>query len=318
MYYHYGDWVPPPPHPQANQSLTSAASYAIDVFHLAKIAGLLSNVAEQQKYEALYTQIGKNFHAVWYNSTTGGYDDNGQTANTLALSIDAVPANLQAGVLNNIVTSIKLMNYHFSTGILGLRYLLPLLSDNGHHDVALQLTTQTSYPSFGFMFNNPWENATTLWELMDAPNEGPSMNSRNHIMWGSIGAWFYRYVGGIKPNGLQEIEISPAPVGRKSPVTSASVSYDSFKGKITVDWEKTETSFGMKVIVPSATTGRVVVPKHESPYTLLSSNDLVIADFTREQPVYFEHPGVDSINLLDDGSIELKVQPGKYNLFASV
>jgi len=318
MYYHYGDWVPPPPHPQTNSSLTSAASYAIDVLHLSKIAGLLSNVGDQQKYQALYTQIGKNFHAAFYNSTTGGYADNSQTANTLALSIDAVPTNLQVAVLNNILSSIKAENNHFTVGILGLRYLLPLLSENGHHDVALQITTPITYPSFGYMFNNPWENATTLWELMDAPDEGPSMNSRNHIMWGSIGAWFYRYVGGIKPNGLQEIEISPAPVGRKSPVTSASVYYDSFKGKIAVDWIKTETSFGMNVVVPSATTGRVVVPKHESPYTLLSSNDEVIADFTGEQPVYFEHPGVDRINVLEDGSIELKVQPGKYNLFASV
>lgn len=32
----------------------------------------------------------------------------------------------------------------------------------------------------------------SLWELWDAPKEGPSMNSRNHIMYGSVGAWFYK------------------------------------------------------------------------------------------------------------------------------
>jgi len=49
---------------------------------------------------------------------------------------------------------------------------------------------------------------------------------------------FYRYIGGIKPNALEEIEISPAPVGPNSPVNRASVSYNSIKGLISVNWKK--------------------------------------------------------------------------------
>ena len=47
------------------------------------------------------------------------------------------------------------------------------------------------------MFNNPYENATTLWELWNASFAGPHMNSRNHIMFGSVGAWFYSHLAGI-------------------------------------------------------------------------------------------------------------------------
>ena len=46
------------------------------------------------------------------------------------------------------------------------------------------------------MFNNPFENATALWELLNAPSLGPD-SSRNHIMYGSVGAWFYSHIAGI-------------------------------------------------------------------------------------------------------------------------
>lgn len=47
------------------------------------------------------------------------------------------------------------------------------------------------------MFTNPFENATTIWELWNAPFEGSGMNSRNHIMYGTIGTWFYSHLAGI-------------------------------------------------------------------------------------------------------------------------
>jgi len=287
----------------------------LDTYNLAKMAGLLGNTVDQQKYLSLYTQIGLNFHSAFYVPTENSYVGNTLTANVMAMAIDAVPANLQSTILNNIISIIRKAGNHSTCGILGWKYLLPLLSDNGYHDVAIQIASITTYPSMGYMFTNPFENATTLWELLDAPFEGPGMNSRNHIMWGSIGAWFYRYIGGIKPNGLDHIEIAPAPVGPDSPVNSANVKYDSMKGDISVNWKKTKSSFLMHVTVPSSTTARVVVPKHETPYTHLLLNGVKIANFVDSE--FTSAPGIDNIHLLENGSIEMKVQPGKYSFFAS-
>lgn len=96
-----------------------------------------------------------------------------------------------------VVSDINQKGKHVSTGIIGTAQLFPLLSDNGYHDLSLELVSSTTYPSYGYMFNNAYENATTLWELWDAPFEGPGMNSRNHIMYGSVGAWFYSHLAGI-------------------------------------------------------------------------------------------------------------------------
>jgi alpha-L-rhamnosidase len=318
MYYHYGDWVPPPPHPQVNQSLTSAVAYAGDVLSLSKLAGALKKNEDQQKYAALYGQIGQKFHAAFYNPAVKGYADGGQSANVLALSIDAVPATLKTEVVNSLLSNIEQNTYHLTTGILGAKALFPILSQLGHHDVALKIMTQVTYPSYGYMFNNPYENATTLWELMDAPFEGPGMNSRNHIMWGSVGAWFYRFIAGIKPNALEEIEISPAPVGPNSPVNSVQATYDSLKGVIGVNWKKTADSFFMDVSVPSGTKGRVVIPHHESPYSVLLRDGQELAQFKGQELQVSQSEGINSFRLYEDGSIELKVQPGFYRFKAVV
>jgi len=76
--------------------------------------------------------------------------------------------------------------------------LMLLLSDIGRTDVALTLATQVGYPSWAFEFHQNIETeATTLWELWDSEREGPGMNSRNHIMFGSVSHWFYRSLAGL-------------------------------------------------------------------------------------------------------------------------
>jgi len=89
---------------------------------------------------------------------------------------------------------------HLTTGIIGTKYLLEALSKYGRTDVALAIAAQTTYPSWGYMIQPKVETpATTIWELWDSDNEGDGMNSRNHIMFGTVGSWFHRSLGGIWP-----------------------------------------------------------------------------------------------------------------------
>jgi alpha-L-rhamnosidase len=120
-----------------------------------------------------------------------------QAAQILALALPSVvPANLRGAILDYLVTNISKNDNHATTGIVSTAPLYPLLSDNGHHDLALEMISSTTYPSFGYMFTNPYENATTLWEHLNAPSSATG-GSRNHIMFGSVGAWFYSHLAGI-------------------------------------------------------------------------------------------------------------------------
>eukprot|EP01124_Arcella_intermedia_P005006 TRINITY_DN1290_c0_g2_i3.p1 TRINITY_DN1290_c0_g2~~TRINITY_DN1290_c0_g2_i3.p1 ORF type:complete len:893 (+),score=210.79 TRINITY_DN1290_c0_g2_i3:307-2679(+) len=314
MYCNYGDWVQPPPQLAANCSLVSAGAYAVDVRNFAYIAGLIGKTADQEKYTALYESIQQSFHAAFWNASASGYGSGYQTENAYAMGAGLVPDSLTDTVVRSIAKDIVIHDYHFTTGILGIRYLFETLSKNGFHDMALTVATQTTYPSYGFSFNNAYENATTLWEIWDATLEGPGMDSRNHIMFGSIGAWFYRFVAGIKPNALREVEISPAPVSAQSVVKQVSATHETLKGTVSVHWKREPLHYHIKVQIPHGTLGKVVIPKHDTTYVALYEGGRFVAGPAEE----FSDSRFQSIKWQEDGSILLKVLPGSYTFEARI
>ena len=99
--------------------------------------------------------------------------------------------------------------------------------------------------SYGYMFSNPSENATSIWELWDADREDGSMNSRNLIMFTSIGSWLWRYCAGIQldehSGSLLRLEpLLPSPeLGLD--IHSMDASYVSLRGLIRVAWSRTQS-----------------------------------------------------------------------------
>lgn len=126
---------------------------------------VLGNTSDTAIDSALYQQLTEEFHRVFFNNATNTYADDMQAAQILTLALPGVvPANLRGVVVDNLVTDISKQGNHVSTGIVSNAQVYRVLSDNGHHDLALQLVTSITYPSYGYMFNNSYENATTVWE----------------------------------------------------------------------------------------------------------------------------------------------------------
>jgi alpha-L-rhamnosidase len=206
MYFFYGDWVTPMHYPVTNSSLISAFSYLSDVQIMITLSKILDNQTNVDKYTKLYDQLATEFHAAFYNPQMNGYAEGYQTANALALKLpNVVPSNLRASVLKALVDNIVNNNNHMTGGIICAAALFPVLTEAGYHDLAVTVATQTTYPSYGFMFNNAVQNATTMWETFYSfLNGSAGDNSLNHHMFNSIGAWFYRYLAGIQLNGFNE------------------------------------------------------------------------------------------------------------------
>jgi alpha-L-rhamnosidase len=206
MYFSYGDWEGPTHYPVTNRSLASAYSYMSDVQIMITLSKILNNQTNVVKYTQLYDQLATEFHAAFYNPQVNGYAEGYQTANALALKLpNVVPSNLRPLVIKSLVDNIAQNDNHLTTGIVGTAALFPILTEVGFHDLAVTVATQTTYPSFGFMFNNDAQNATTVWESFHALLNGSTgTDSLNHHMYNSIGAWFYRYLAGVQLNGFAE------------------------------------------------------------------------------------------------------------------
>ncbi len=147
-------------------------------------------------------------------------------------------------------------NVHLSTGILGTKYLFPVLASRGQADLAYEVLTQPDYPGYGFMLAH---GATTLWELWQE-RTGPEMNSHNHHMFASAGTFLYNVLAGINRGeapGYNDIRIQPELVHG---VDWVSASTNSINGLIVSSWHRIGSGYELKVTVPVGSTATVHLP----------------------------------------------------------
>jgi len=259
MIVQFGDWYAQPDGATENALVTSFA-FLRDCYVLMKMSAVLNKTDRVAFYNQTYTSLAREFHSTWYNNITGGYSNNAQTANALALALpDVVPVALRSSVAEQLVSDIQLKG-HMTCGIIGAAQLLPVLSSTGHHDVAVGLASATSYPSWGWTFTNPWENATTIWEQFGAGHGGGEA-SHNHHMFSPIGSWFYRYLAGITLHGLDTIQIWPRLLHDHTQLSWVSAEVDTPKGRVEVEWQSEweRSTLMMKVSVPSNVQARVTI-----------------------------------------------------------
>jgi len=252
---HYGDWVAIEKCPGA---IVSTFYYYYDVKVLAEAARVIGKTADASLYDKLAAENRTAFNREFYDPKTGDYADGTQTANTLALFLD-LPTEKQGGTWGRLFDNIVYKNdSHLTTGIIGTKYIMELLTSSGNSDLAYDIAVRTDYPSWGYMIAN---GATTLWELWNK-REGPSMNSHNHPMFGSVGSWLYKALAGINlapgTSGFEKILIAPQIV---RDLTHASGSTMTVRGEVACAWSRTERSIRIEVTVPFGSEAEVVIPK---------------------------------------------------------
>jgi alpha-L-rhamnosidase len=244
------DWAPFKQKTPAD--ITSTAYYYQDTRIVSLAASLLGKTDDAARYAQLAEQIKKSFNAKFFNAATATYGNGSQTSLSCALYQGLVEPENQSSVLQNLVARVEQQNGHIDTGILGAKYILNALTENGRADVAYRMASQKDLPSWGWWLE---QGATTLWEQWNGTE------SRNHIMFGDISAWFYEALAGINADpaapGFKHFTIRPQPVGD---LTFARAEYDSIHGRIVSDWKIEQGLFKLRVVVPPNTTATVCVP----------------------------------------------------------
>ena len=101
-------------------------------------------------------------------------------------------------------------------------------------------------------------NATTLWEHWAVSD---NTFSHSHPMFGSISAWFFRWLGGIQPAddavGFDRIVIRPQVVPGLKWVKC---SHRSIRGMIESNWSITDTGVSFEIVIPPDTTAILELP----------------------------------------------------------
>lgn len=209
-----------------------------------------------------------------------------------------------------------------ATGFLGANVITPVLSDNGHADVAYDLLLQDEQPSWLYEVE---AGATTVWERWNSYTEGvgfgdAEMNSFNHYAYGAVVEWMYRYMAGITADeenpGFKHIILQPAldtgaAYNDQARINSVEGTYDSYLGTITSAWTSQGEGENAELV-----TYHTVIPANTTATLYLPVDESAIEGFEAVEGVSgveaAEHNGQMTVKLeLESGGYDFTVQDGR-------
>jgi alpha-L-rhamnosidase len=257
-YHCFGDWLSI--NADTPKDIIYTAYFAYSTKLTARAAEVLGKTEDAAKYNSLFDQIRKAFNDA-YVAADGRIKGNTQTCYVLALANDLVQGEHAEQAARYLVEDIEKKGWHLSTGFIGTKDLMPVLSKIGRTDVAYRLLHNDTFPSWGFSIKH---GATSIWERWDGwtPEKGfqdPGMNSFAHYSFGAVYAWMVDNIGGIRSASPAFKAITIAPE-LDDKLTSATVAYVSPRGLIATDWKQANGKVTLKVSVPANTTAVVALP----------------------------------------------------------
>jgi alpha-L-rhamnosidase len=263
-----GDWCTPE-EIKLSEELVNTCYFAYVSELMSKISGVLGDSEQEEYYIYLNKEIKKALNNEFLDKETGNYSTGIQGANVFPLAFGLVPEEYEQAVLNSLFKNINNNNGHLDTGILATPLMLNLLVENGYEEIAYEMLNKTTFPSYGYMIE---KGATTLWETWDGGA------SHNHPMFGSVSAWFYKYIAGIRIDenkpGFENIIIEPYIIGN---ITSAKASLETVKGFVEVSWEINNQGLTVELNVPVNCKAEFYVPRQYEGWNFtVKHKDIVI------------------------------------------
>ncbi len=261
----YGDWLSI--NANTPKDVIGTAYFAYSTRLVSKACHALGKEEDAAKYKQLFQDIKKAFNRAYVNDD-GTIKGNTQCGYVLALKFDLMQDFFHDNGtdVGKLVKDIAAKGNHLSTGFIGVSYLLPVLTDHGHLDVAYTLLNQDTFPSWLFSVK---QGATTIWERWDGwtPEKGfqdAGMNSFNHYSLGSCGEWLYTTVAGIDwdPDapGYKHLVIHPQPGGG---LTEVKAGLRTVHGQVNSAWKVADGKFTYDLTLPANTTATVTLPTND-------------------------------------------------------
>ena len=264
---------------------------------MASIAQATGNHQDAERYTAVCENIQNAFNRrfldpekdYYHTEIPAGYR---QTSTILPLEWNLAPESKRDALLKNLVADIKSKDDHLDTGVLGTKYILPVLTDAGYGSVAYAIANQKTYPSLGWWAAK--RGATTMWETWEE-----TCRSNDHCFFGTVDEWFYKYLAGIRSgsDGFKTITIRPYILGD---LTNVCASINSVRGIVASSWNlKAKKSLTLKVTIPAGCLANVYVPA-------LSASVVKEGGLAAAQP-----PGIKFVRY-ENGCAQFHVGSGNY------
>lgn len=254
----FGDWLNI--NAETPKEVIYTAYFARSAYLTGRTAAILGKKSDAEEYHRLFTAVKSAFNTT-YVDAEGHVRGNTQTGYVLALAFGLLDEPVKSMAEKNLLADIESRGWHLSTGFIGTKDLMLVLSSIGRNDIAYRLLLNETFPSWGFTIKN---GATSIWERWDGwtPDKGfqdPGMNSFAHYSFGAVYQWMVENIGGIRCEapGYSKILVAPQPGGT---ITSARVSYNSASGPVATAWKIQQGRMSLAVSIPPNTSAQIRLP----------------------------------------------------------
>jgi alpha-L-rhamnosidase len=310
----WGDWLAV--NEKTPLDYIDTAFFAYSTKLMAEMAEAIGKTREAAEYRDLVSKIKAAFKQK-YVKPDGALSVDTQTAYALALFVGLMPDELRAAAGARLAKKIQDNDCRMSTGFLGTRPLLPVLSATGQSDLAVRLLQSHKYPSWGYEID---QGATTIWERWNSYTrdhgfggaQNAQMNSFAHYAFGAVCEWMFSQLAGIQTDGpaYRRIIIRPTPPSPGSnpdhkPIEWVKAHYDSIRGRIASGWKVEDGRFSLGITIPANTTATVSMPAREA------------ASVTESGKPLAESEGVKFLRT-EGGRVVLAVESGRYKFAAKL
>jgi hypothetical protein len=268
-----GDWGAPAFDERMTENIDTAVFY-MALMAIARSSRVLGKEEEAAFYEARAKKLQEHYNAVFLKKDGAGDKwaymplENWprklmQSCQALPLYAGMVPEERRQEVEKNFIEAVRHEGFH--CGEIGLRFVIQMLDRLGQQELLGNIITRKEHPSY-LRFVEMGETSLPEYWQDDA-------RSRNHDMLGHIMEWFYSGMAGISSmeGAFSKIKISP---WMPETMGSLQCSYDSVRGKIALELERTREGLFAKLTIPRASSAIVDFGKLFSAYRMEGAEEL--------------------------------------------
>ena len=233
--------------------------------NVADMAMILEKMEDAVRYAAVAEKI-RSVYAKYLIADDGTIQPGHQAPYVRALKMDLCGDKKEL-VLQQLLKEIEANDYCLNTGFLSTPFLLPVLADNGHADIAYRILENEELPGWLYPVKKGLTTIPEDWGGVDLLE-----NSLNHYSFGAVCEFLFQYIAGIRPQmdapGYKHFVLQPVPGGSLSHAEAAQVTP---YGEIRSAWKIEDGVFHYECTVPANTTATLILPNGES-YELASGS----------------------------------------------
>lgn len=259
--FHWGEWLEPNAEIADFRAFQSFDQGDVATAYIYRSALQMVEIAEIiGKEGSKYRLIAENAKDAWqkeYITQDGLLNPDTQANYVRALDFGLAPTELRQKFADRLAEKVKSAGNHLGTGFLSTPYLLPVLADNGHADVAFDVLFQDTPPSWMYMMK---KNATTVWEVWEGIDDnGNAEASLNHYSKGAVISFLHHYIAGLKMTSPAYKTFIVKPLIGPG-INEVSTKLDTPQGRISIDWKRDGVNFTLHVEVPDGAESKAILP----------------------------------------------------------